>query len=119
MQLFSKYCEIPSETFYEFSSVETFIYVHSAVGQQLSVEDMGAQVKDLIVLIELFTYSFFSFIFEFQQSVQVILIVSFVSSGVQKGVDNPRLQGIGYTYIFSTQFFEYYQRAQQIYSWLV
>ena len=44
---------------------------------------------------------------------QVILIVSFVSSGVQKGVDNPRLQGMGYSYIFSTQFFEYYQRAQQ------
>ena len=73
---------------------------------------MGAQVKDLIVLVELFTY-FFLFHFEIQQSVQVILIVSFVSSGVQKGVDNPRLQGMGYSYIFSTQFFEYYQRAQQ------
>ena len=44
---------------------------------------------------------------------QVILIVSFVSSGVQKAVDNPRLRGMGYSYIFSTQFFEYYQRAQQ------
>ena len=56
--MFTKYYEIPSETFYEFSSVETFTYVHSAVGQQLSVEDMGAQVKDFIVLVELFTYSF-------------------------------------------------------------
>ena len=44
---------------------------------------------------------------------QVILIVSFVSSGVQKGVDNSRLQGKGYSYIFSTQFFEFHQRAQQ------
>ena len=44
---------------------------------------------------------------------QVILIVSFVSSGVQKGVDNSRLQGTGYSYIFSTQFFEFYQRAKQ------
>ena len=45
---------------------------------------------------------------------QVILIVSFVSSGVQKGVDNSRLQGTGYSYIFfSTQFFEFYQRVQQ------
>ena len=52
-------------TFYEFSSVETFIYVHSAVGQQLSVEDMGAQVKDLIVLAELSLIPF-SFIFEIQ-----------------------------------------------------
>ena len=73
---------------------------------------MGAQVKDLIVLVELFTCSF-SFIFEIQQSVQVILIVSFVSSGVQKGVDNSRLQGTGYSYSFCTQFFEFYQRAQQ------
>ena len=60
---------------------------------------MGTQVKNIIVLVELFTYSF-SFIFEIQQSVQVILIVSFVSSGVQKGVDNSRLQGTGYSYIF-------------------
>ena len=46
-------------------SVETFTYVHSAVGQQLSVDDMGAQVKDLIVLVELFTYSF---LFHFRNS---------------------------------------------------
>ena len=44
---------------------------------------------------------------------QVILIVSFVSSGVGKGVDNSRLQGTGYSYIFPTQFFEFYQGAQQ------
>ena len=44
---------------------------------------------------------------------QVILIVSFVSSGVQKGMDNSRLHGTAYSYIFSTQFFEFYQRAQQ------
>ena len=56
--MFTKYYEILSEIFYEFSSVETFTYVHSAVGQQLSVEDMGVQVKDLIVSVELFTYSF-------------------------------------------------------------
>ena len=31
---------------------------------------------------------------------QVILILSFVSSGVQKGVDNSRLQETGYSYIF-------------------
>ena len=60
---------------------------------------MGAQVKDLIALFELFAY-FFLFHFEIQQSVQVILIVSLVSSGVQKGVDNSRLQGMGYSYIF-------------------
>ena len=65
---------------------------------------MGAQVKDLIVLVELSLIPF-SFIFEIQQSVQVILIVSFVSSGVQKGVDNSRLQETEYSYIFSTQFF--------------
>ena len=44
---------------------------------------------------------------------QVILIVSFVSSGVRKGVDNSRLQGAEYSYIFPTQFFEFYQGAQQ------
>ena len=74
---------------------------------------MGAQVKDLIVLIEL-SLIHFSFIFEIQQSVQVIMIVSFVSSGVQKGVDNCRLQETGYSYIFfSSQFFKFYQRAQK------
>ena len=31
-------------------------------------------------------------------------MVIFVSSGVQKGVDNSRLQGTGYSYIFSTVF---------------
>ena len=80
------------------------IYVHSAVGQQLSVEDMGVQVKDLIALVELSLIPF-SFIFEIQQSVQVILIVSLVSSGVQKGVDNSRLQETGYSYIFFYTFF--------------
>ena len=61
---------------------------------------MGAQVKDLIVLVELSLLPF-SFIFEIQQSVQVILIVSFVSwNGVQKGVDNSRLQETGYSCIF-------------------
>ena len=78
---------------------------------------MGAQVKDLIVLVELLLIPF-SFIFEIQQSVQVILTVSFVSSGVQKGVDNSRLKEMEYSYIFSTQFFlilspGFYQRAQQ------
>ena len=43
---------------------------------------MGAQVKDPIVLVELSLLPF-SFIFEIQQSVQVILIVSFVSSGIE------------------------------------
>ena len=44
---------------------------------------MGAQVKDLIALVELSLFSF-SFIFEIQQlSEQVILIVSFVSSGMK------------------------------------
>ena len=76
LQLFSKYFQIPSETFYKFLSVEPLIYVHSTVGQQLSVKDMGAQVKDLIVLAELSLIPF-SFIFEIQQSVQVILIVNF------------------------------------------
>ena len=47
--------------------METFVYVHSAVGQQLSVEDTGEQVKDLIVLVELFTYSFL-FSFDFRNS---------------------------------------------------
>ena len=65
---------------------------------------MGAQVKDFVFLVELSLIPF-SFIFEIQQSVQVILIVSFVSSGVQKGVDNSSLQETGYSYIFSTQFF--------------
>ena len=41
------------------------MYVHSAVGQQLSVEDISAQVEDLIVLVELFTYSF---LFHFRNS---------------------------------------------------
>ena len=59
---------------------------------------MGEQVKDLIVLVELSLIPF-SFIFEIQQSVQVILIVTFVSSGVQKEVDNSRLQETGYSYI--------------------
>ena len=62
--------------------METFIYIIGAVGQQLLVEDMGAQVKDLIVLVELSLLPF-SFIFEIHQSVQVILIVSFVSSGME------------------------------------
>ena len=73
---------------------------------------MGGQVKDVIVLVELSLIPSF-FIFEIQQSVQVIVIVSFVSSEVQKGVDNSRLQEMGYSYIFSTQFFQFYQRAQQ------
>ena len=74
---------------------------------------MGAQVKDSLLWLS-FSLIPFSFIFEIQQSVQMIPIVSFVSSGVQKGVDNSRLQGTGYSYIFfSTQFFEFYQRAQQ------
>ena len=65
---------------------------------------MGSQVKDLTFLVELSLIPF-SFIFEIQQSVQVILIVSFVSSGVQKGVDNSRLQKTEYSHIFSAQFF--------------
>ena len=117
-QLFSKYYEIPSETFYEFSSVETFTYVHSAVGQQLSIEDMGAQVKDLIVWLS-FSLIPFSFIFEIQQSVQVILIVSFVSSGVRKGVDNSRLQGTGTLTFFLHSFLNFIRGRSKIYSWLV
>ena len=44
---------------------------------------------------------------------QVILTVSFVSSEVGKGVDNSRLQGTWFSYIFPTQYFEFYQGAQQ------
>ena len=61
---------------------------------------MGAQVKDLIVLVEL-SLIHFSFIFEIQQSVQVILIVSFVSSGVQKEVDNSRIQELLHFFLHS------------------
>ena len=61
---------------------------------------MGAQVKDLIVLVEP-SLIHFSFIFEIQQSVQVILIVSFVSSGVQKGVDNSRIQELLHFFLHS------------------
>ena len=70
---------------YEFLSVETFIYVHGAVGQQLLMEDMRTQVKDLIIQVKLSLLPF-SFIFEIQQSVQMILIVSFVSSGMESKV---------------------------------
>ena len=80
---------------------------------------MGAQVKDFIVLVELSLITF-SFIFEIQQSVQVILIVSFVSSGVQKGVDNSRLQETGYSYIFFyTVFLNFIRGHSKNYSWLV
>ena len=73
---------------------------------------MGAQVKDLIVLVELFTYSF---LVHFRNSAKcaVILTVSFVSSGVQKGVDNSRLKERGTLTFFLHSFFEFYQRAQQ------
>ena len=73
---------------------------------------MGGQVKDLIVLAELSLIPF-SFILEIQQSVQVILIVSFVSSGVQKGVNNSRLKERGVTLHFFYSFFQFYQRAKQ------
>ena len=43
---------------------------------------MHAQVKDLIVLVRLLLLPL-SFIFEIEQSVQVILIVSSVSSGME------------------------------------
>ena len=46
------------------------------------MEDIGAQLKDLVVLVELSLLPF-SFIFEIHQSVQLILIVSFVSSGME------------------------------------
>ena len=69
---------------------------------------MGAQVKDLIVLVELSLLPF-SFIFEIQQSVQVILIVSFVSSGMES--KREWLQETGYFFLHS--FVEFYQRAQQ------
>ena len=65
---------------------------------------MGGQVKDLIVLAELSLIPF-SFILEIQQSVQVILTVSFVSSGVQKGVNNSRLKERGVILHFFYSFF--------------
>ena len=94
-----------SDTFYEFSSVETFIYVHGAVGQQLLVEDIDAQVKDLIALVELSLLPF-SFIFEIQQGVQVILIVSLVSSGMESKREwlTQGFKKRGILVLFSTQF---------------
>ena len=96
-------------------SVETFIYVYGAVRQQLSVEDMGAQVKDVIVLVELSLLPF-SFIFEIQQSVQVILIVSFVSSGMESKREwwiIPGFKKRDILVLFPHSFVKFYQRAQQ------
>ena len=109
-----KYFEIPSKTFYEFSSVKAFIYVQSAVGQQLSVADMSEQVKDFIVPVELSLLPF-SFIFETQQSVQVILIVSFVSSGMESKREwiTPGFKKRGILVFFLHSFVEFYQSAQQ------
>ena len=53
------------QEFYEFLLVETFIYFHGAVGQQLLMEDMRMQVKDLIIQVKLSLLPF-SFIFEIQ-----------------------------------------------------
>ena len=58
---------------------------------------------------------------------QVILIVSFVSSGVLKGVDNSRLQGTvgggggkGYSYTFFLHsFLNFIRGRSKIYSWVV
>ena len=68
---------------------------------------MGAQVKDLIVLAELFTYSF---LFHFRNSAKCAGDSDcFVSSGVRKGADNSRLQEFKergtLTFFLSTQFF--------------
>ena len=90
------------------------MYVQGAAGQQLLVEDLGEQVKDYIVLVEL-SHLPFSFIFEIQQSVQVILIVSFVSSGMEskrEWITRGFKKG-GILVFFPHSFAEFCQRAQQ------
>ena len=66
---------------------------------------MGAQVNDVIVLVELSLLPF-SFIFEIQQSVQMILIVSFVSSGMESKREwiTQGLKKRGILVLFSTEF---------------
>ena len=63
------------------------------------------QVKILLFWVELSLVPF-SFIFKIQQSVQVILIVSLVSSGMEskREWDNSRLQETGTLIFFSKQF---------------
>ena len=75
---------------------------------------MGAQVKDLIALVELSLLPF-SFIFEIQQSVQVILIVSLVSSGMESKREwiIPGFKKRGILVLFLHSFVKFYQRAQQ------
>ena len=67
---------------------------------------MGGQVKDLIVLIELSLIPF-SFIFEIQQSVQVILIqlVLFHLESKREWITSSRLQEMRYSYIFFNRVF--------------
>ena len=80
---------------------------------------MGVQVKDLIVLVEL-SLIHFSFIFEIQQSLQVIMIVSFVLSGVQREWITPGFKKLGtltsFLHIFKKNFIRGHSK---IYSWLV
>ena len=82
------------------------------------MEDIDAQVKDLIVLVELSLLPF-SFILEIQQSVQVrvqvILIVSFVSSGMESNREwiTPGFKKRGILVFFPHSFVEFYQRTQQ------
>ena len=66
---------------------------------------MGAQVKDLIVLVEHPLLPFY-FIFEIQRSVQVILIVSFVLSGIKSKREwiTPGFKKRGTLVFFPTQF---------------
>ena len=74
---------------------------------------MGGQVKDLIVLVELSLIPF-SFIFEIQQSVQVILIqlVLFHLESKREWI-TPGFKKRGILTFFSTEFLKFYQRAQQ------
>ena len=82
---------------------------------------MGAQVKDLIVLVELSLLPF-SFIFEIQQSVQVILIVSFVSPEMESKREWITTQGFkkrGILVLFLHSFVEFIRGHNKIYSLLV
>ena len=75
---------------------------------------MLTQVTAHIVLVELslLPFSFFS---EIQQSVQVILIVSFVSSGMESKMDwiTPGFKKRDTLIFFQHSFVEFYQKAQQ------
>ena len=81
---------------------------------------MGGQVKDLIVLVELSLIPF-SFIFEIQQSVQVILIqlVLFHLESKREWI-TPGFKKWGtLTFFFNTVFLNFIRGHSKIYSWLV